>query len=315
MEKTTRAHFKAAGRTLKFRPDGDLGIASWVDDRTNNRIYDTVIQLRSLDIPVEIEDSGDVGMVGSDCLEEKKLQFREIDLELLAAFDYGRRFDQQPRLEIVRRAKDNIRNIAGISPGTMIVTEYPELTKRHLEDKGNKKVIALGTNNAPQLPWEFRQYCKENGLIGMRIVHGRVPGLVNLAALGTPEQDRLPYRYRTGKKPKSPLTEGDLEAEDELAFTPEERRILDALNLDGKNGNETDTIGVLVSESGTKIEANGLAVLDPIMNIRTFLVADFDSLRLKRAEINRLHNDLWEAYISIRGESEFPPQFGERTRV
>ena len=68
----------------------------------------------------------------------------------------------------------------------IILTEHPSITRKFLEEN-NYEAVELGKNHGtPLLPHEFREWCEREGKIGIRIVHGRIPALVNIGAgLGT----------------------------------------------------------------------------------------------------------------------------------
>lgn len=145
-----------------------------------------VIRLRSSDIPIEVEDSCDVGLCGSDWIEERKLELG-IDLEVLSEYAYGRQFGSPPpSLDIVVKTSDPLFNIRDIKPGSMFITEHPFLFKQFLEGAlqgRGSRVVQLGKDGpTPTIPGEFRKWCQKEGAVGIRTVHGRIAALVNLDA-------------------------------------------------------------------------------------------------------------------------------------
>lgn len=238
MERTTFEHFRRANRTLIFDEGVDLGRIAETDD--------LVVQLRSYDIPVEVEDTCDVGLCGSDWVEEKKMEFG-VDLVVLSEYLYGRDFVQPPRLELVTRKDNPVSSLDELKPGSIIVTEVPLLTRRFLIQHNLKNVVILGGNEGvPKLPDGFRKWCEREGAVGLRTVHGREGGLINIGS----------------------------------------------------------DYGVMVNETGTKLERNQLKVIETIQEIKTQLIADRDAFRIKEEEISSLHQDLDRAYLTIYGESE-----------
>ena len=172
---TALTHLQATGRKVFFAEGQDF---AWTESE-NGR--DLIIRLRSFDIPVVIGDSCDVGLCGSDVLEERSLAFG-LNLEVLERFSYGRIFGTCPRLELVSPKENGIKNPKEFAAGTMILTEHPNITKKFLENSG-LKVSILGENSAVAiLPSQFRGWCAKEGKVGIQVVHGRIPALVSLGA-------------------------------------------------------------------------------------------------------------------------------------
>lgn len=174
MEATAIRHFEKAGRTIDFQNNVDLGHIRETGDK--------VVWLRSYDIPVEVISTCDVGLCGSDWVEEKKLE-HGINPVVLGSYGYGRHFNApSPRLELVTDQNNPASCAQDIEPGSIIVTEEPRLTRKFLEGLG-LKVAHLGQNHgAPLLPREFSRWCKNEGFIGLRSVHGREAGLIHMGS-------------------------------------------------------------------------------------------------------------------------------------
>lgn len=172
---TALTHLQATGRKVFFAEGQDF---TWTESKNSS---DLVIRLRSFDIPVVVGDSCDVGLCGSDVLEERSLAFG-LNLEILERFSYGRIFGTCPRLELVSPKENGIKNPKEFATGTMILTEHPNITKKFLENSG-LKVSILGENSAVAiLPSQFRAWCTKEGKVGIQVVHGRIPALVSLGA-------------------------------------------------------------------------------------------------------------------------------------
>ncbi len=164
---TTVEHLKRAGRKIKFASGGRRGFIK--DTR------DSVMLARSMDIPLKVADGNDIGLCGSDCVEERELELG-IKPEVLSEYIYGRKkFDgPQPTLDLIVPQDDQITRTRDIKPGTMILTEHPILVRLYLEQNG-LRVATLGREEqAPKNPGEFRNWCREKGCIGIEIVHGRI---------------------------------------------------------------------------------------------------------------------------------------------
>lgn len=171
-------HLAKAGWVPQFIDGQDFG---WIKDKVGEN---RVIRLRSFDIPIEVDGSCDAGLCGSDVFAERSLSF-PLKLEVLARFSYGRKFGTTPTLALVAPKEEKTKSVGEVKPGTIILTEHPNLTRRFLESHGLAVSLLGEVNNSSQeklLPQEFRSWCVEEGRVGMRIVHGRIPALVRLGA-------------------------------------------------------------------------------------------------------------------------------------
>lgn len=173
-------HLEKAGRPVTFFPGQEIGTIYGEGEN-----YHKVLRLRSFDIPAEVSDSCDVGLCGADWVAEKEL---ELDLGLSVLnkdeqFMYGREIlTSAPRLELMIRQEDSIKSTAKLKPG-IVLGEQPRLIKNYFEENGWKgKVAQMGQDGAPGKPKDFRKYCEENELMGIRIVHGKIASLVRSGA-------------------------------------------------------------------------------------------------------------------------------------
>lgn len=164
---TTVEHLKRAGHKIKFASGGRRGLI--------RETGDGVLLVRSLDIPIKVADGNDIGLCGSDCVEERELELG-IKLEVISGYIYGRRkFNgPQPTLDLIVPEDDEIARTRDIEPGTMILTEHPALATLHLEQNDLRVAILGRGEQAPKNPGEFRNWCRENGYVGIEIVHGRI---------------------------------------------------------------------------------------------------------------------------------------------
>lgn len=169
-------HLQEAGRTARFENGRRLG-----------RIEETgdlIVRIRSGDIPLWVADSCDIGLCGSDWVEERERELG-IKLEVLNldnGYRYGRESLTSPTLDLVTLKDDGVSSASEIADGALIATEYPLITRVHFEEKG-KKVAVLGREaSAPTEPGEFRHWCQENGRIAFEVVHGGIAEHVSIGA-------------------------------------------------------------------------------------------------------------------------------------
>ncbi len=227
MEKTTTLHLAKSGRPITFFPDQDLGTI----DGEGENIGD-VIRLRSFDIPAEVSDSCDVGLVGLDWVKERELELG-LGLKELDYWDYGRELlSSAPRLEVIIKDEDPTNKIKSLRPG-IVLGEQELLIKKYLEEQGWKgKVAIMGKDGVPGTPKELRKYCEGNGLLGIRIVHGKIGALVRLGAgygVMVSETDKTLRKYELKVLDKimdTPVTLiADLEAIQGIRTGPEIMRL------------------------------------------------------------------------------------------
>lgn len=173
MSLTTIVHLSRAG----YRP-------VFEDDRRDGRILgsrDTIIKVRSYDIPVEVADGCHAGLVGSDWVEERELELGSQLVDTKVSFKYGREFNPSnpPTLDFITRDDSPIQSLEDIKPGQIILTEYPNITKNELEKYGHEVVTYGESRFIPQEPKLFRDWLKGEEYVGIRVVHGSIAALVN----------------------------------------------------------------------------------------------------------------------------------------
>jgi ATP phosphoribosyltransferase len=119
---------------------GKAGIA--LKDTVNRRLvaytYDEEISVmftRAADIPEFVADgAADLGMTGLDLIREK-----EADVEILENLNFGR-----SELVLAAPEKSDINSISDIKYGSIIATEFPNLTDKYLKTKGiHVKIVEL----------------------------------------------------------------------------------------------------------------------------------------------------------------------------
>lgn len=171
MDITTHAHLRRAGYPPVFNDGKRTGIISGRRD--------TIIRLRSYDIPIEVADSSHVGLVGNDWYQEKKLELG-LKLETVDEFGYGREFNSTPTLDFICGENADIHSLRDIRPGQIVITEYPHLTTEWLEQIGEKRVATYGEKGSilSTDPFKFRHELRQLGAVGLRVVHGSIAGMV-----------------------------------------------------------------------------------------------------------------------------------------
>lgn len=173
MSDTTLVHLTRAG----YRP-------VFENERRDGRIIgrkDTIIKVRSYDIPVEVADGCHVGLVGSDWIDERELELGEQLVNSIASFPYGRKFipSNSPTLDFIASEDSPIRSLEDIRPGQIVLTEYPNLTRKKLESSGHSVVEYGESRFLPKEPKLFRDWLKGEGYVGIRVVHGSIAALIN----------------------------------------------------------------------------------------------------------------------------------------
>ncbi|OGD93100.1 hypothetical protein A2697_02225 [Candidatus Curtissbacteria bacterium RIFCSPHIGHO2_01_FULL_41_44] len=178
---TTREHMALAGWEPTFMRSHSRADSSQAANELNIgivRLRHTenkfgIIQVRSLAIPEAIADGRyDVGLVGSDCVAEKP----STRFEVRAQFSYGRVWDSlPPRLEFIAHPDSSLGSIQDLQPGSIVMTERPLVTKSYLEEKIHHPVLIsdLGEDLV-----DFRARLHEAGSVGINVVPGSVPALV-----------------------------------------------------------------------------------------------------------------------------------------
>jgi ATP phosphoribosyltransferase len=162
-----------SGRTVVF-PEGE-------DFTTIEETREEVVRLRSFDIPVGVEGFFDVGFCGSDWVEEKKLELglRHVNL---GGFNFGRSLKgPQPKLDLITLEGSDIKKTSDLKEGSIVVTEYPLLTEKFLNEKGVKTSRYGKQNGAPTQPQEYKRWCQKEGVVGITTVHGRIAALVRVS--------------------------------------------------------------------------------------------------------------------------------------
>ncbi|MCL4448921.1 MAG: ATP phosphoribosyltransferase [Actinobacteria bacterium] len=102
------------------------------------RIKDVRI-LRPQEIPGYVADGlFDFGVTGSDWIEET-----QADVVQLGQLGYSKATRSPVRIVLAVEQNSSVQKVTDLSDGTKISTEYPQLTKRYLEDRGIKADIRL----------------------------------------------------------------------------------------------------------------------------------------------------------------------------
>lgn len=113
-----------------------------LQDNTNRKLFSetqdpdiSVMFTRAADIPEFVADgAADLGITGLDLVAEKEAQ-----VEILEDLNFGR-----TKLVLAAPETSEINKLADLKNGTVIATEFPNITGKYLEDKNIKaKIIKL----------------------------------------------------------------------------------------------------------------------------------------------------------------------------
>lgn len=176
---TTIEHLKRAGWPVAFSPEQGVEFVS-IGERQGR-----IARWRSQEIPLEVGGLADVGIVGSDWVKERELEFPGLEIKVLAEFDsYGRHFGTRPRLELITSVNNPIKATHEIPKGSVIRTEHLYLTREFFKKMGFDVAIMERTSSVFNSPPEFDQWCKENGIIGLRRIAGQPESFASLEQVG-----------------------------------------------------------------------------------------------------------------------------------
>jgi ATP phosphoribosyltransferase len=115
---------------VKLLAKAGIGLKDTVDRRLFAETYDEEISVmftRAADIPEFVADgAADMGMTGLDLIGEK-----EADVEILEDLNFGR-----SKLVLAAPEESDINSVSDIKYGSVIATEFPNLTDKYLKTKG-----------------------------------------------------------------------------------------------------------------------------------------------------------------------------------
>ena len=123
---------------VKLLEKAGIGIKDTANRKLFSETYDedtSVMFTRAADIPEFVADgAADLGITGLDLIKEK-----EADVEILEDLNFG-----SAKLVLAVPEDSRINNILDIDDGSIVATEFPNLTKKYLENKGiNVKIVEL----------------------------------------------------------------------------------------------------------------------------------------------------------------------------
>ena len=123
---------------VKLLEKAGIGIKDTANRKLFSETYDedtSVMFTRAADFPEFVADgAADLGITGLDLIEEK-----EADVEILEDLNFG-----SAKLVLAVPEDSKINNILDIDDGSIVATEFPNLTKKYLENKGiNVKIVEL----------------------------------------------------------------------------------------------------------------------------------------------------------------------------
>ncbi|MTK64600.1 MAG: ATP phosphoribosyltransferase [Methanobacterium sp.] len=123
---------------VKLLAKAGIGIKDTANRKLFSETYDediSVMFTRAADIPEFVADgAADIGMTGLDLIEENNA-----DVEILEDLDFG-----SAKLVLAVPEESDIEYTTDISDGSVVATEFPNLTSKYLKSKGiNAKIIEL----------------------------------------------------------------------------------------------------------------------------------------------------------------------------
>lgn len=123
---------------VKLLEKAGIGIKDTANRKLFSETYDEEISVmftRAADIPEFVADgAADLGITGLDLIKEN-----EADVEILEDLNFG-----SAKLVLAVPEDSKINNILDIDDGAIVATEFPNLTKKYLKNKGiNVKIVEL----------------------------------------------------------------------------------------------------------------------------------------------------------------------------
>ncbi|UTB33950.1 MAG: ATP phosphoribosyltransferase [Methanobacterium sp. ERen5] len=123
---------------VKLLAKAGIGIKDTANRKLFSETYDKEISVmftRAADIPEFVADgAADIGMTGLDLIEENNA-----DVEILEDLNFG-----SAKLVLAVPDESDIVSTTDISDGSVVATEFPNLTSKYLKSKGiNAKIIVL----------------------------------------------------------------------------------------------------------------------------------------------------------------------------
>jgi len=123
---------------VKLLGKAGIGVKDTANRRLFSETYDEEINVmftRAADIPEFVADgAADIGMTGLDLIEEN-----HASVEILEDLNFG-----SAKLVLAVPEDSPIEKVSDIKDGTLVATEFPNLTKRYLKNNGIKaKIVEL----------------------------------------------------------------------------------------------------------------------------------------------------------------------------
>jgi len=107
-----------------------IGLKDTVNRKLFSDTYDDQISVmftRAADIPEFVADgAADLGMTGLDLIEEK-----EANVKILEDLNFGK-----SKLVLAAPEESEVRKLADVKKGSIVATEFPQLTRKYLENNG-----------------------------------------------------------------------------------------------------------------------------------------------------------------------------------
>lgn len=127
-----------------------------------------LIKTRSSRIPKRVSEGVyDLGLVGTDIYDDHFLK----NTTIVGRFDHGRKNGHgNSYLELVATRDSAVITVEDLTPGTIVHTEVPHLTKKFLQERGFKTALYWNT----QQKSAFKERLVRSGRIGLELSPGGV---------------------------------------------------------------------------------------------------------------------------------------------
>jgi ATP phosphoribosyltransferase len=123
---------------VKLLEKAGIGLQDNANRKLFSETYDpdiSVMFTRAADIPEFVADgAADLGITGLDLIKEK-----EVKVDILEDLNFGR-----TKLVLAAPETSDLKKLSDIKDGTMIATEFPNITEKYLKNKGiHAKIVEL----------------------------------------------------------------------------------------------------------------------------------------------------------------------------
>lgn len=193
-------HFRKAGLAPVWsrgvptprNPEGNVLRRGYIEGWGNDI---ELVKTRSSRVPKRVSEGVyDLGLVGTDIYDDHFLE----NTIIVGRFDHGRKNGHgNSYLELVTTEDSTISTVEDITPGTIVHTEVPHLTKKFLQERGHKTALYWNT----QTKSRFKERLVRSGRVGLELSPGGVAQDLQpdeVLALVTESGDtRVDYKLKT----------------------------------------------------------------------------------------------------------------------